>query len=172
MTPFLNDSALTRSFSDQVYQSSVKLQIDSESLNVQLKHFRAALSRIVPAGHRSRSSVGRRLHNEVKPLLQRPLDKVLEIVAHLFPQGLTPSGGDREVMAKRMLHSTVCCRPRLLLSASKGQGDTTHLAPAIIHAMERVPVHKLDFAALFANSSRTPEEAVAQVSYCIVNSYI
>ena len=54
-------------------------------------------------------------------------------------------------------------RPRLLLAGEEGQGQTTHLAPSIMHHMERLPVHVLDLPALYAVSARTPEESCAQV---------
>lgn len=45
-----------------------------------------------------------------------------------------------------------------------GAAQTSHLGPAILHAMEDLAVHRLDVAALFGNSSISPEEACAQVS--------
>ena len=51
----------------------------------------------------------------------------------------------------------------MLICGQKGQGQTTHLAPAIIHAMERVPVHVLDLPALFGVSAKSPEEACSHV---------
>ena len=60
-------------------------------------------------------------------------------------------------------HCPLTHRPRLLLCGKHGQGQTVHLAPAILHALERVPVHVLDLPTLFAVSAKTPEEACAQV---------
>lgn len=54
-------------------------------------------------------------------------------------------------------------RPRLLLAGHQDQGQTSHLAPAVIHYMEQLPVHTLDLSALYANSARTPEESCAQL---------
>uniref|UniRef100_A0A665U4R6 ATPase family AAA domain-containing protein 2 n=1 Tax=Echeneis naucrates TaxID=173247 RepID=A0A665U4R6_ECHNA len=54
-------------------------------------------------------------------------------------------------------------RPRLLLSGRPGAGQTSHLAPAVLHALECFTVHSLDPAVLFGVSSTTPEEACAQV---------
>lgn len=54
-------------------------------------------------------------------------------------------------------------RPRMLLAGQPGQGQTTHLAPAILHNMEQLPVHVLDLPSLFAVSTKTPEESCAQV---------
>ena len=55
-------------------------------------------------------------------------------------------------------------RPRLLLSGQEGQGQSTHIGPAILHNLERLPVHTLDLPALYAVSAKTPEESCAQVS--------
>ncbi|XP_024654142.1 ATPase family AAA domain-containing protein 2 isoform X3 [Maylandia zebra] len=54
-------------------------------------------------------------------------------------------------------------RPRILLAGRPGAGQTSHLAPAILHALERFTVHSLDSAVLFGVSSTSPEEACAQV---------
>ncbi|XP_076098505.1 ATPase family AAA domain-containing protein 2-like isoform X2 [Mytilus galloprovincialis] len=54
-------------------------------------------------------------------------------------------------------------RPRMLLAGQPGQGQTTHLAPGILHNMEQLPVHVLDLPSLFAVSTKTPEESCAQV---------
>lgn len=55
-------------------------------------------------------------------------------------------------------------RPRLLISGPPGMGQSSHLAPAILHALEDFPIQTLDLPALFAVSSKTPEEACTQVS--------
>ncbi|KAI3358961.1 hypothetical protein L3Q82_015340 [Scortum barcoo] len=54
-------------------------------------------------------------------------------------------------------------RPRMLLEGRPGAGQTSHLAPAVLHALERFTVHSLDSAVLFGVSSTSPEEACAQV---------
>ena len=73
---------------------------------------------------------------------------------------------DRKLVFERhymyMYLPNLYCRPRLLLSGDEGQGQTTHLAPAVLHQLERLPVHTLDLPALFANSAKTPEESCAQ----------
>ena len=56
-------------------------------------------------------------------------------------------------------------RPKLLLSGHVNQGQSSHLAPAVLHVMERLPVHTLDLPSLFAVSAKTPEESCSQVGY-------
>ncbi|XP_041867778.1 ATPase family AAA domain-containing protein 2-like isoform X2 [Melanotaenia boesemani] len=54
-------------------------------------------------------------------------------------------------------------RPRMLLVGRPESGQTSHLAPAVLHALECFTVHSLDSAVLFGVSSTSPEEACAQV---------
>ncbi|XP_052559918.1 ATPase family AAA domain-containing protein 2 isoform X2 [Tympanuchus pallidicinctus] len=54
------------------------------------------------------------------------------------------------------------CRPHLLLVGKAGYGQASHLAPAVLHALEMFPVHTLDMSVLFVNTS-SPEEACAQL---------
>ncbi|KAG7225277.1 hypothetical protein INR49_014676 [Caranx melampygus] len=54
-------------------------------------------------------------------------------------------------------------RPRMLLAGRPGAGQTSHLAPAVLHALERFTVYSLDSAVLFGVSSTCPEEACTQV---------
>ncbi|MEQ2198894.1 hypothetical protein XENOCAPTIV_020412, partial [Xenoophorus captivus] len=54
-------------------------------------------------------------------------------------------------------------RPRMLLAGRSDSGQTSNLAPAIMHALERFTVHSLDSAVLFGFSCTSPEEACAQV---------
>ncbi|NWH30949.1 ATAD2 protein, partial [Chloropsis hardwickii] len=70
------------------------------------------------------------------------------------------------------LFSSYCCRnprcqptsfrPRFLLVEDPGCGQAFHLAPAVIHALEKFPVYTLDLPALFV-SITSPEETCAQL---------
>ena len=51
----------------------------------------------------------------------------------------------------------------MLICGEKGDGHTSHLAPAVLYDLEGVPVHVLDLPVLYATSTRVPEEACAQV---------
>ena len=55
-------------------------------------------------------------------------------------------------------------RPRLLLCGERGQGQSSHLGPALLHFMEGLAVYVLDLPALYGISAKTPEESCAQVS--------
>nr|XP_033792234.1 ATPase family AAA domain-containing protein 2B isoform X2 [Geotrypetes seraphini] len=60
-------------------------------------------------------------------------------------------------------HQPTSYRPRLLLSGEKGSGQTSHLAPALLHTLEKFSVHRLDLPALYSVSAKTPEESCAQI---------
>uniref|UniRef100_A0A8C9WPY5 ATPase family AAA domain-containing protein 2 n=1 Tax=Scleropages formosus TaxID=113540 RepID=A0A8C9WPY5_SCLFO len=61
------------------------------------------------------------------------------------------------------LHQPTSYRPRLLLVGRPGSGQNSHLAPAVLHALEKFTVYTLDMAVLFGVSSTSPEEACAQI---------
>ncbi|XP_063079492.1 ATPase family AAA domain-containing protein 2B [Engraulis encrasicolus] len=54
-------------------------------------------------------------------------------------------------------------RPRLLLSGPGGSGQSSHLAPALLHHLEELHTHRLDLPTLYSTSTKTPEESCAQV---------
>ncbi|XP_040920555.1 ATPase family AAA domain-containing protein 2B isoform X1 [Toxotes jaculatrix] len=54
-------------------------------------------------------------------------------------------------------------RPRLLLAGAPGSGQSSHLAPALLHHLDKLPVHRLDLPTLYSVSAKTPEESCAQV---------
>ncbi|XP_038656120.1 ATPase family AAA domain-containing protein 2B isoform X1 [Scyliorhinus canicula] len=60
-------------------------------------------------------------------------------------------------------HQPTSHRPRFLLCGSKGSGQSSHLAPAVLHSLEKFSVHRLDLPAMYSVSAKTPEESCAQV---------
>lgn len=117
------------------------------------------MRKIVAAGQRTAASVGRQLSAIVKPLLQGILTQALKMLEENFPSAFTKSAGLSKLCTTH--------RPRLLLAGLRSQGQSTHLAPAVVHALEKIPVHKLDLTALYSTSARAPEEACAQVSQAL-----
>ena len=69
---------------------------------------------------------------------------------------------------ENLLRSVSVYRPRLLICGKRGMGQSTHLAPALLHAAEHVAVRCLDLPTLYGSASKTPEEACAQVQYLTV----
>ncbi|KAM6228078.1 ATPase family AAA domain-containing protein 2-like [Porphyrio hochstetteri] len=59
-------------------------------------------------------------------------------------------------------YQPMCSRPRFLLVGEPGYGQTSHLAPAVIHALHKFPIYTLDLPALFAGNTSL-EEKCAQV---------
>ncbi|CAJ0940879.1 unnamed protein product [Ranitomeya imitator] len=59
-------------------------------------------------------------------------------------------------------HQPTSYRPRFLLCGEPGSGQTSHLAPAVLHILEKFSVHRLDLPALYSVSAKTPEESCAQ----------
>ncbi|KAI4873114.1 hypothetical protein NFI96_015547 [Prochilodus magdalenae] len=66
-------------------------------------------------------------------------------------------------LSRSALQQPTSFRPRLLLSGGPGSGQSTHLAPAILHSLEKFTVYTLDMAVLFGVSTTSPEEACAQL---------
>ncbi|KAL8181716.1 UNVERIFIED_CONTAM: ATPase AAA domain-containing protein 2 [Gekko kuhli] len=55
-------------------------------------------------------------------------------------------------------HQPTSYRPRLLITGKPGFGQASHLAPAVIHALEKFTVYTLDLSVLFGVGAETPEE--------------
>lgn len=64
---------------------------------------------------------------------------------------------------RSVLSQPTSYRPRLLLEGRPGSGQNSHLAPAVLHALEKFTVYTLDIAVLFGTSATAPEETCAQV---------
>ncbi|XP_019486927.1 PREDICTED: ATPase family AAA domain-containing protein 2 isoform X1 [Hipposideros armiger] len=54
-------------------------------------------------------------------------------------------------------------RPRILIVGEPGFGQSSHLAPAVIHTLEKFAVYTLDIPVLFGVSATSPEEMCAQM---------
>uniref|UniRef100_A0A4W5KCR4 ATPase family AAA domain-containing protein 2 n=1 Tax=Hucho hucho TaxID=62062 RepID=A0A4W5KCR4_9TELE len=65
--------------------------------------------------------------------------------------------------SRSVLNQPTSYRPRLLLAGGPGSGQSSHLAPAVLHALEKFTVYTLDMAVLFGVSTTSPEEACAQM---------
>ncbi|XP_060773730.1 ATPase family AAA domain-containing protein 2B isoform X3 [Neoarius graeffei] len=82
----------------------------------------------------------------------------------------SPKKSHSSIVHKPFLHFTTSAyqqptsyRPRLLLTGPQGSGQTTHLAPALLHHLNKFTVHRLDLPTLYSVSAKTPEESCAQV---------
>ncbi|XP_077207676.1 ATPase family AAA domain-containing protein 2 isoform X1 [Paroedura picta] len=64
---------------------------------------------------------------------------------------------------KSAYHQPTSYRPRLLIAGKPGFGQASHLAPAVIHALEKFTVYTLDLSVLFGVGAETPEEKCTQL---------
>uniref|UniRef100_A0A8C8AHG5 ATPase family AAA domain-containing protein 2 n=1 Tax=Otus sunia TaxID=257818 RepID=A0A8C8AHG5_9STRI len=163
----------------QIYVSSQKLQLDVSSVVLSAQDFYHAMQNIVPASQRAVTSSGHALSPVIRPLLERTFTKLLEVLHKVFPHAEFSQGDKSEGMCSVVCfflrlqfqfgnisaayHQPTSYRPRLLLSGERGSGQTSHLAPALLHTLEKFSVHRLDLPALYSVSAKTPEESCAQI---------
>ncbi|XP_055012961.1 ATPase family AAA domain-containing protein 2-like isoform X2 [Boleophthalmus pectinirostris] len=78
---------------------------------------------------------------------------------------ISASGKTRKFLhfARSAVRQPTSHRPRLLLVGRPGSGESSHLGPALLHALESFTVYSLETAAIYGVSSTTPEEACTQV---------
>ncbi|XP_005943862.1 ATPase family AAA domain-containing protein 2 isoform X1 [Haplochromis burtoni] len=78
-------------------------------------------------------------------------------------QHKTPASNGLLNLHRSVLSQPTSYRPRLLLEGRPGSGQSSHLAPAVLHALEKFTVYTLDMAMLFGASATAPEETCAQI---------
>ncbi|KAL5539523.1 hypothetical protein UlMin_045178 [Ulmus minor] len=147
----------------QVYTSDDKFLIDVDSVRVKKYHFVEAMSTITPAAHRGAVVQSRPLSLVVAPCLQRHLRKAMGYISDIF----TPLGVSSELTKLSLLSYgsaiPLVYRPRLLLCGGEGSG-LDHVGPAILHELEKFPVHSLGLSSLLSDpSAKTPEEALVHI---------
>jgi SpoVK/Ycf46/Vps4 family AAA+-type ATPase len=146
----------------QIYTSDDKFLIDVDSVNVEKYHFVEAMSTITPAAHRGSIVQSRPLSSVVAPCLQRHLKKTMSIISDVFPAFEL---SELTKLSRLSFGSTfpLVYRPRLLVCGGDGVG-LDHLGPAILHELEKFPVHSLGLASLLSDpSAKTPEEALVHI---------
>ncbi|XP_074320047.1 ATPase family AAA domain-containing protein At1g05910 [Silene latifolia] len=147
----------------QVYTSDDKFLIDVDSVRVEKTHFFDAMSTITPAAHRGSIVHSRPLSAVVAPCLGRHLRKAMACISDIFPASAMSS----ELLKLSMLSYgsaiPLVYKPRLLLYGKEGVG-LDHLGPAILHELEKFPVHSLGLPSLLSDpSAKTPEEALVHI---------
>ncbi|KAM7473233.1 hypothetical protein LguiB_020476 [Lonicera macranthoides] len=142
----------------QVYKSDEKFLIDIDSVKVERYHFLEAMSTITPAAQRASIVQSRPLPSVVESCLKRKLKKAMTKVSYIFPHFLFESSK----IHKLSLVSSfpLVYRPRLLVCGGEGVG-LEHLAPAILHKLEKFPVHSLELSCLVSDpNATTPEDSL------------
>lgn len=159
----------------QIYTSDDPLLIDANSVQVKRRDFLEAMSTITPAAQRGTLVQSMPLSPIVAPCLENQLKIIMETIADIFPleksEGLSkiPRDSDStdELTALSTLHYgssfPFVYRPRLLL-CGKEEAGIEHLGPAVLHELEKFPVHSLSLPSLLSDmGSRTPEEALVNI---------
>ncbi|KAL8059845.1 hypothetical protein ABFX02_03G113400 [Erythranthe guttata] len=147
----------------QVYTSDDKFLIDVDSVTVEKYHFLEAVSTITPAAHRGSIVNSRPLSPVVLPCLQRLLQKAMSIISDIFPAINASSEVTKLSMISFGSAISLVYRPKLLLHGGDGVG-LDHIGPAILHELEKFPVHSLALPSLLADpGAKTPEEALVHV---------
>ncbi|OVA11063.1 Bromodomain [Macleaya cordata] len=147
----------------QVYTSDDKFLIDVDSIKVEKYHFLQAMSTITPAAHRGSIVHSRPLSLVVAPCLQRHLQKVMDHISEIFPTLAASSDMIKFSVFSYGTAVPLVYRPRILMCGDEGVG-LDHIGPAVLHELEKFPVHSLGLPSLLSDpSAKTPEEALVHV---------
>ncbi|KAF8402311.1 hypothetical protein HHK36_013265 [Tetracentron sinense] len=147
----------------QVYTSDDKFLIDVDSVKVEKYHFLEAMSTITPAAHRGSIVYSRPLSLVVAPCLQRYLQKAMDHISEIFPALVASSDVSKLSIFSYGSAVPLVYRPRLLICGAEGVG-LDHLGPAVLHELEKFPVHSLGLPSLLSDpSAKTPEEALVHI---------
>ncbi|KAH7284708.1 hypothetical protein KP509_34G067200 [Ceratopteris richardii] len=159
----------------QVYSSNDSLLIDVASVQVKRLDFLEAMSTITPAAQRGTLVQSMPLSSIVSPCLENQLTVIMNRIARIFPMNkkegsskLIASKGDADQLAA---FSTLrygssfphVYRPRLLI-CGKAAAGMEHIGPAVLHELEKFPVHSISLPSLLVDmSSRSCEEAIVNI---------
>ncbi|XP_044100936.1 ATPase family AAA domain-containing protein 2 [Neovison vison] len=104
------------------------------------------------------------------PLLESDLAYSDDEVPSVYENGLSQKSLNKTKENFNFLHlnrnacyQPMSFRPRILIVGEPGFGQGSHLAPAVIHALEKFAVYTLDIPVLFGVSATSPEETCAQM---------
>ncbi|XP_075088821.1 ATPase family AAA domain-containing protein At1g05910 isoform X1 [Nicotiana tabacum] len=146
----------------QVYTSDDKFLIDVESVTVEKCHFLEAMTTITPAAHRGSIVHSRPLSSVVAPCLHGPLRKAMNMISDIFPLSVSSELSKLSMLSYGSAIPLVY-RPRLLICGGEGVG-LDHVGPAILHELEKFPVHSLGLPSLLSDpGAKTPEEALVHI---------
>ncbi|KAL1767908.1 ATPase family AAA domain-containing protein 2 [Sigmodon hispidus] len=103
------------------------------------------------------------------PLLESDLAYSDDDMPSMYENGLSQKSFNQAKENFNFLHlnrnacyQPMSFRPRLLIVGEPGFGQSSHLAPAVIHALEKFTVYTLDIPVLFGISTTSPEETCSQ----------
>ncbi|KAI3936025.1 hypothetical protein MKX01_021455 [Papaver californicum] len=134
----------------QVYTGDDKFLIDVDSIKVEKYQFLQAMSTITPAAYRGSVVQSRPLSLVVAPCLQRHLQKVMGHISEAFP---THAGASDTIKFSAFSYGSavpLVYRPRILMCSDEGIG-LDHIGPAVLHELEKFPVHSLGLPSLLSD---------------------
>lgn len=173
----------------QIYQTTERLLLQPETIQVDAKDFMMSVNKIVPSSARSASSAASPLPDFLKPILGRTVDDAIAALQKVMPPAskrnpleealwedepvgdalatgsLAASASDGGFGREMMLQSFETLRifrPRLAIFGQPGMGQS-FVGAALLHHLEGYHVQSLDIGALMGDSARTPEAAVVQL---------
>ncbi|XP_037659132.1 ATPase family AAA domain-containing protein 2 [Choloepus didactylus] len=104
------------------------------------------------------------------PLLESDLVYSDDDIPSVYENGLSQKSFNKAKenfnflhLNRNACHQPMSFRPRILIVGEPGFGQGSHLAPAVIHALEKFTVYTLDIPILFGVSATSPEETCAQM---------
>ncbi|XP_032062980.1 ATPase family AAA domain-containing protein 2-like, partial [Aythya fuligula] len=80
----------------QIYASREKLLLDVNSIKIKAKDFFMAMKKVVPASNRIKASPVQALSPIFKPLFQRSVENILQVVQKIFPHAQLALKEDRQ----------------------------------------------------------------------------
>uniref|UniRef100_A0A8C3GCT5 Bromo domain-containing protein n=1 Tax=Cairina moschata TaxID=8855 RepID=A0A8C3GCT5_CAIMO len=107
-----------------------------------------------------------RQQDHLNPILQDDMfdsdDDASLVSGDELKDGMPPEKKRRLCFSRSAFCEPTSCRPRLLIVGKEGYGQVSYVAPAVLHALEKFPVHTLDLSVLLANVA-PPEEVCGQL---------
>uniref|UniRef100_I3MNR4 ATPase family AAA domain-containing protein 2 n=1 Tax=Ictidomys tridecemlineatus TaxID=43179 RepID=I3MNR4_ICTTR len=103
------------------------------------------------------------------PLLESDLTYSDDDIPSVYENGLSQKSNKAKEnfnflhLNRNACYQPMSFRPRILIVGEPGFGQGSHLAPAVIHALEKFTVYTLDIPVLFGVSATSPEETCAQM---------
>ena len=140
-------NALRRRY-PQIYKTNQKLALDMQQIVINEEDFGKAMKTTIPSTHRIQDQNQSPLPPAIRPLLDATVSGFCDRIRKIMP--------DKK-------EGKYSYRPRMLIAGKRNQGLTTYIGPAVLHAFETLPCHKLDITSLFSNAARSPEEALFHV---------
>ncbi|KAL0276243.1 UNVERIFIED_CONTAM: hypothetical protein PYX00_003851 [Menopon gallinae] len=149
----------------QVADTSKKHPISLRNLKVEEEDFWKAKEAMVPASQRTYVLPSRPLTPELEPLLRKSLNSCMNHIENTCPFKFLFH--NREDYSK---NKSLSC-PRFLMISKSGHSHVQHLAPAILHNFDHLPVTQIDLQALneYCNKNIMQKlEEARQTMPCII----